>query len=74
MWESFNEEIIDKELGFAQSIGFSKLRVFLHIGPFITSPEAFIVKIKKFLEIASKHGHHMIPVLFDDCWKPQWQM
>lgn len=28
--------------------------------------------IQRFLVIAKKHKHHVIPVLFDDCWKTHW--
>jgi endo-1,4-beta-mannosidase len=34
MWESFNASAIEQELTWAENIGFSKLRVFLHVAPF----------------------------------------
>lgn len=74
MWESFNETTIDRELGWAANIGFSKLRVFLHIGPFIAHEHLFLENVQRFLVIAKKHKHHVIPVLFDDCWKPTYTM
>lgn len=72
MWEAFNETTIDRELGWAHEIGFSKLRVFLHVAPFVANQTLFISNIERFLVIAKKHNHHMIPVLFDDCWKDQY--
>ena len=42
MWDSFNEEVIDRELGWAEEIGFSLLRVFLHVEPFETNSQTFI--------------------------------
>ena len=74
MWESFDETVVDRELKWAHDIGFSKLRVFLHVGPYQAHAQQFFEKIDKFVLIAKKYDHHMIPLLFDDCWKPQYQM
>lgn len=74
MWESFDETIIDRELQYAQNIGFSKLRVFLHVGPYQEHSSQFLDTIDQFLQIARKHNHHVIPVLFDDCWKSTYHM
>jgi hypothetical protein len=30
--------------------------------------------VQRFLDIARKYKHHVIPVLFDDCWKSVWGM
>lgn len=70
MWESFNETTIDRELSWAHELGFSKLRVFLHLAPFTANANLFLENIQRFLVIAKKYQHHLIPVLFDDCWKP----
>lgn len=69
---SFNETIIDQELRWASEIGFSKLRVFLHVAPYFISQDSFLSKIERFLKIAKNYNHHVIPVLFDDCWNKNW--
>ena len=73
MWEAFNETTIDRELTWSAQIGFSKLRVFLHVSPFVANSTLFIERIQRFLALAKKHNHHVIPVLFDDCWNPHYQ-
>lgn len=44
----------------------------MHLAPFIANQTLFIETIQKFLVVAKKHKQHMIPVLFDDCWNPQY--
>ncbi len=70
MWspDSFNAELIDKELGYAKKIGFNIMRVFLHELVWENAPEAFFKNIDKYLEIADKHGIKTMFVIFDSCW------
>lgn len=56
----------------AAGLGFSKLRVFLHIAPYMQNKDQFIKDIFSFLAVAKSRGVHVIPVLFDDCWKETW--
>lgn len=65
--------MIDQELKWARDLGFSKLRVFLHIAPYIKDSTQYIKDIFAFLAVAKSRGHHVIPVLFDDCWKGNWE-
>lgn len=53
-------------------MGFSKFRVFLHIAPYIKNRTEYIKNIFNFLSLANSRGAHIIPVLFDDCWKETW--
>lgn len=72
MWQAdtFDAETIDRELGWAQQLGFTSIRVFLHNIPWQQDPKAFIQRIDKFLAIADKHGIGVMFVLFDSCWDP----
>lgn len=72
MWENLDLDVIDKELQWAHNLGFSKLRVFLHIEPYIKNSTSYIKNIFAFLAVAKSRGHHVIPVLFDDCWREVW--
>ena len=74
MWTKFNPATISQELGYAHNIGFSVLRVFLHVGPYSQNKTSFINNINKFLEIAEGYSHKVVLVLFDDCWKPTFHM
>ncbi len=72
MWqpETFSPDQIDKELGWAQSLGMNTMRVFLHDLLWKQDPAGFTQRIGTFLTIASKHHIRPIFVLFDSCWDP----
>ncbi|MEP6626355.1 MAG: cellulase family glycosylhydrolase [Ginsengibacter sp.] len=70
MWQAatFDPETIDRELGYAQSIGFNAMRVFLHHVTWQEDAAGFKKRINDYLEIAAKHHIGTIFVIFDDCW------
>ncbi len=72
MWQedSFDPVTIDRELEFAESVGFNLMRVFLHHIVWQQDPEAYLERIDKYLEISSKHGIGTMIVFFDDVWNP----
>lgn len=47
--------------------------MFLHIAPYIKDKGQYIKDIFAFLAVAKTRGAHIIPVLFDDCWKDTWK-
>jgi hypothetical protein len=73
MWqaETFDAATIDKELGWAQSIGFNTMRVFLHSLVWKGDAPGFKSRINQYLGIAEKHGIKTIFVFFDDCWNKE---
>jgi hypothetical protein len=72
MWqaESFNPAKIDEELGWAASLGFNTVRVFLHNLLWEQDSNGFLRRIDQFLSIADKHGIRTMLVLFDSVWDP----
>ena len=70
MWqaETFSPEQIDKELGWAQGIGFNTMRVFLHSLAYKQDKEGFKKRVADYLGIADRHGIKTMFVFFDDCW------
>ena len=70
MWQaaSFDPATIDKELGWAESIGFNTMRVFLHSLAWKQDPDGFKKRVDQFLAIADKHHIQPLFVFFDDCW------
>jgi hypothetical protein len=72
MWQAdtFDPQRIDKELGWAESIGFNTMRVFLHDLLWKQDPKGFQKRIDIFLTIASKHHIKPLFVLFDSVWDP----
>ena len=73
MWqaETFNPAIIDKELGWAEGIGFNTMRVFLHSIAWKQDKEGFKKRMDDFLTIADKHHIQPLFVFFDDCWNKE---
>jgi hypothetical protein len=72
MWQeaSFDPVQIDKELGWAQAMGMTSMRVFLHDALWQQDAPGFKKRIDAFLAIAAKHGIKPLFVLFDSCWDP----
>jgi hypothetical protein len=75
MWqpETFDPTTIDRELGWAESLGFNTVRVFLHDLPWKDNREKFFANVDKFLEIADHHKIRPMVVLFDGVWDPDPQ-
>jgi len=72
MWQeaTFDPQTIDRELGYAQSVGFNTMRVYLHSLAYKADPKGFKTRMDNFLSIAEKHGIQALFVFFDDCWNP----
>lgn len=72
MWQadSFDPVTIDRELGWAEGLGFTSMRVFLHDLLWTDNPTAFLDRVDQFLAIAAKHKIRPMFVLFDSCWDP----
>jgi hypothetical protein len=70
MWQAstFDAPTIDKELGWAEGIGFNTMRVFLHSLAYKEDPAGFKKRVNDYLAIADKHHIGTILVFFDDCW------
>ncbi len=62
--DSFNPEILDREMALASSIGFNLVRMYLHEDLWFADKEGFKSRINHFLEIASSHR---INVTFTFC-------
>lgn len=75
MWqeETFDPVTIDRELGYAESIGFNSMRVFLHHLAWQVDTTGFKNRMGQYLDIAKKHGISTLFVFFDDCWNPTYQ-
>ncbi len=72
MWQAatFDPQRIDQELGWAQKLGMTTMRVFLHNLLWQKDPKGFKQRIRTFLKIAARHHIKPIFVLFDSCWDP----
>ncbi len=73
MWqaETFDAATIDRELGWAEGLGFNSMRVFLHDLLWKPDSAAFLERIDRFLTIADRHHIGVILVLLDGVWDPR---
>jgi hypothetical protein len=72
MWQAstFDPQTIDRELGWAEGIGFNTMRVYLHSLAYQQDPVGFKSRLNRYLTIADRHHIKTIFVFFDDCWNP----
>src|SRR6188768_1434140 len=76
MWqaETFDTTTINRELGWAESIGMNSMRVYLHHAAWEQDREGFKQRVDQYLTIAGRHNISTIFVFFDDCWSPRYQI
>jgi hypothetical protein len=76
MWQAatFDPKTIDQELGWAESLGFNALRVFLHYALWEQDRAGFLRRLEEFLKIADRHHIGTMFVLFDDCWNDEFRL
>jgi hypothetical protein len=72
MWQAdtWDPATIDRELGRAESLGFTSVRVFLHDLAWQQDPRGFLKRMDQFLDLAAKHRIGVMFVLFDAVWDP----
>jgi hypothetical protein len=72
MWQAatWDPKTIDKELGWAASLGMNTMRVYLHDLPWKQDSAGYLKRIGEFLAICQKHGIRPVLVFFDSCWDP----
>ncbi|HTJ52161.1 MAG TPA: glycoside hydrolase family 2 TIM barrel-domain containing protein [Cyclobacteriaceae bacterium] len=75
MWqaETFDTATINRELGWAESIGLNSMRVYLHHLAWQIDSVGFKNRVDQYLSIADKHHISTLFVLFDDCWRPTYE-
>ena len=72
MWQAdtFDLKTIDRELGWAQQLGFNSVRVFLHHLLWEQDREGFLKRMEQFLGTADRHGIGVMFVPLDAVWNP----
>ena len=72
MWQadSFDSATIDRELSWAEQLGFTSVRVFLQHLLWQQDSAGFLKRMDQFLVLAKKHKIGVMFVLFDSCWDP----
>jgi hypothetical protein len=69
LWQgdTFDPDTMDRELGWAQELGFNTCRIFIQYLVWQHDPEGLMNRLERFLQVASKHGISTMFCLFDDC-------
>ncbi len=72
MWQAdtWDPATIDRELGWAQDLGFTSVRVFLHDMVWREDRHGFLQRMEQFLKLADRHKIGVMWVLFDGVWDP----
>ena len=72
MWqaETFDLLTIERELGWAEDLGFNSLRVFLHDLLWEQDETRLLTRMEQFLTVAQRHKIGVVFVLFDGVWDP----
>jgi hypothetical protein len=72
MWhdETFDEETIRRELGWAANLGFNTIRVFLHDLLWKLDADGLYARMDRFLSICKENEIAVMFVIFDGVWDP----
>lgn len=75
MWqaETFDTATINRELGWAESIGMNSMRVYLHHLAWEIDPQGFKNRMEQYLTLADNHNISTLFVFFDDCWNATYK-
>ena len=73
MWsaDTYDRATIDKELAWAQDLGFTTLRVYLSSVVWKNDPVGMKERMDDFLGRCKDHNLRPVLVFFDDCWNPE---
>ncbi len=76
MWqdETFSIDVIQRELGFAKSIGMNMMRVFLHDLLWEDDAAGLLSKMDQYLTVSDQLGIKTMFVFFDDCWNDTFSL
>jgi hypothetical protein len=76
MWQAdtFDPATIDRELGWAEGLGFNSIRVFLHDLLWEQDAPGFLARMDRFLAIADLHKIGVVFFVFDAVWDPAPQL
>ncbi len=68
--DTYDPRRIDAELGWARSLGFNSMRVFLHDQLWAQDHQGFQYRLAHFVSLTARHRIKPLFVLFDSCWDP----
>jgi len=62
--EFYDQDIIDREMEYAERLKINSARVFLPYHTFLKDPDKFFTNLKKFFKTAWSHGVSVNPIIF----------
>lgn len=62
--EYFNPEVVDRELGLAEGLGFNAIRIFLCDIVWQDDPDGFMERLEETVRLADKHGLRILMTFF----------
>jgi hypothetical protein len=68
--DTFDPDLIDRELSWAESLGFNSVRVYLHHLLWEHDSKGLLDRLDKFLALADRRHISVMFVLFDSVWDP----
>lgn len=67
MYNNYEEEEIDRDMGYAESVGINAIRVFTSYEYWLDNPDKFFEHFEHLIVCCESHGIRLLPVLFEDC-------
>ena len=67
-WQDYNHTLVTEELGYASSIGFNTIRIFLSTLPWLYNKSAFINNLQHFIQTLEFFNLTSQLVIFDSCF------
>lgn len=62
-WLHYNHETVDRDMGYAERLHLNSARIFLSFQAYRADPEAFLARVKDFVQTAWKHGISTNPIV-----------
>jgi hypothetical protein len=67
-WRDYDEALVERELTYAQRLGLNSARIFLAYVVYEHEPQAFLRRLKHFVQAAGNRGLTVMPVIWDSCF------
>lgn len=69
IWDKYDQSYIERELGYAKSLGLNSVRIFLNYKVYTDDKKLMLKKIDNFLSLCEKNKLRAMLVLFDACFE-----
>lgn len=63
-WDNYDHDIVDREMGYAQSLNLNSARIFLIYQCYLKDKQKFLANVKDFVQTAWAHGISTNPILY----------